>query len=357
METFKNYIASLKGHPKKVVDPFSDSPTNEKWDVVLFAGKYDPITKEEIIRIREFINEVIKNPEYNDKFSENPDIGLLSGAETEEDKLLNSKTKDLTLQERQFLTGKFFGLKLFACDFKQILYMAEFKKDDILDSRDAIGYFEDALRIIMNNFEDRNILIVIDPIDGVPVDSLNDLGIRFEDQGIKIGFMEFKHKTIMRTKRFGDIPITGELIKSLCIMDYYKPSPQDLKFLCHKFNIGAFIKEIRSIHFLADGENFLPFFMYMFPEIKIYRTDSSIESNYKFMFELLKKLYLKDEYESEDEHKNTGTIPDKGTEPGIDTEPGADLGGDLGGLGSDEGEGFDLGGSDEGDEGGLDLGL
>ena len=280
-----------------------------KWDVVLFAGDFDPITIDEKERLNQFVTNIIRNDKYKDLFSDNVDIGLLVDDE-DSSKVFSAGGYALTNQEKEYITGKLFALRVFPISYRRLKWLtiplpdkhklhfnAAFTRDNTKD--ELLTMFYPALEEIKESFDNVNVLIVIDPNQPNALPELDSITTNFEDDTIKIGFMSWKHLPHLRIKELGNIPITGDMIKATVLMDHDRPFPEDLKSFAYKYKMGHMIEYIRTLHFKVSGEHYLEAFMAMFPDIVVFDDDeTNKKSNYKFIMELLKKMYLKDGYVS-----------------------------------------------------------
>jgi hypothetical protein len=91
------------------------------------------------------------------------------------------------------------------------------------------------------------------------------------------------------------LPFNGKLIKSVVLLDYEKPNPEDLKAFSAKNGLLDYVDEIRKIHFKALGNNYSIIFELLFPDLQFYINEKSDtkEANCKFLMDLLRTMYLK----------------------------------------------------------------
>jgi hypothetical protein len=281
-----------------------------KWDVVLFAGNFSPITIDEKERINQFVTNIIRNDKYKHLFSDNVDLGLIVDDE-DASKVFSAGSYDLTNNEKEYISGKLFALRMFPISYRRLKWLtlplpdkhklhfnAAFTQQNTKD--ELLTMFYPALEEIKESFDNVNILIVIDPNQPNALPELDSVTTNFEDDTIKIGFISWKHLPRIHVKELGNIPINGDMIKATVLMDHDRPDPEYLKSFAYKYKLGHIIENIRTLHFKVTGEHYLEAFMTMFPDIVVFDDDETNKrSNYKFVMELLKKMYLKDEYVSE----------------------------------------------------------
>lgn len=300
---FREFIRTPRG------DDCDSEPTG-KWDVVLFAGVYSPITIDEKDRVDQFVKNVIRNDKYKDLFSDNVDLGLIVDDE-DSSKVFSAGSYDLTNDEKEFISGKLFALKVFPVNYRRLKWLTipipdkhklPFNASFTLEEtrNELLTMFYPALEKIKESFDNVNILIVIDPDQPNAIPELDHITTNFEDDTIKIGFMSWKHLPKLHIKELGNIPVTGDMIKAVVLMDHDRPYPEYLKSFAYKYKLGHLIEEIRTVHFKVSGEYYLEAFMELFPDVVVFDDDeTNKKANYKFIMELLKKMYLKDEYVSE----------------------------------------------------------
>jgi hypothetical protein len=291
-----------------------------KWDVVLFPGKYDPITKEEQSRIAQFVNQVIRNPQHACLFSENVELGLISDFKSEEQKLVDTIKYEMSFEDKEFITAKIFGYRMFQVNVRDLFWLAVNKskeiikttkvfgadqkfKDEPVDS-DQISYpdgvnptFDASLSELKKTFDNANILVVLDPDTNDFVQDIDDEVVTFEDESLNVGFLVWKNKKEKINRLLGGVPNIGEIIKAIVLMDHDKPDPEDLKSFAFKYNLGNYLSDIRTIHFKVNGEKYPIAFMSVFPQMVIYEIDEDNKmDNYIFVMEMMKKMFLGDEY-------------------------------------------------------------
>lgn len=281
---------------------FDDEVT--KWNVVLFAGDYNPITRLEYKRIINFVANYIKAPETRNKFSKNVNIGAIVSDVDKEEEFTSFNEYDLTLEDRKYINSKFFGLKTFPVDMKGLLLITTLSDKDRLEKYNSEVY-ERVLSDLKSNFENANILIILNPNNRNHLEDLGEIQKRLEDENITIGFLNWPGNDMHDQHLYGDlkgIDKTGRMIKAVCLMDYYRPDPENLKYFSHQYGLSEIKDDIKSIHFKVGNERYLQPFKLLFPTLSIYEEEeTNLEENTKFMFELLKKMYLKDEYDIEED--------------------------------------------------------
>jgi hypothetical protein len=255
-----------------------------KWNVILFTGEYNPICREEYHRVIEFINKYVKPNQ--SKFDENADIGFLTTAGSLND--INTKMKyDLSFEERQFLTGKFFGFKMFPIDFNELFSLAHFDKDETLQNK-----INSVSKFFKEKFEESNILIVVRPEEGNSVDDLQQVSHVFSENGLNIGFIAYDHTPVIKDEYFKRIPVNGQMIKACCIMDAERPDALSLKNFAFKYNLQEYLEKIKVMHFITKNDRYDLVFKYLFPDIKLHeRATEEHDYNLKTVMEMLKKMY------------------------------------------------------------------
>ena len=327
MTGFRNFfVASVKGHNQNA----PTEPT-KKWDVVLFVGEYNPITKDEYERIKQFVAKVI-NGDQAEKFCHDVDLGVLVNKPSDEESFFEEKQNyNLTTDEKEFITSKLFGLKMFPVSFKQLMWLTleQLDRDNTEGAKEKINEISEK---IQSSFEKANILIVLRESDSHSLTALGEIIHKFSNDNINIGFMVWSH-TPIKANYMENISCDGDMIKAVCLMDFERPAPDELKSFSYKYRLSKHLDSIRNIHFKVQGEKYLYPFMTMFPDLVIYGDEENEDkkNNYVFVMEMLKKMYLGDEYENRiqtrEEEKN----------PKI-------TGGNSSGIGG-SGGGFESGGS------------
>ena len=301
MDNFRNFLGSTP------VDR-SDYPVG-KWDVVLFTGTYGPITRDEHGRIKQFVDNIIRGDKYKHLFSQTIELGLVF--DDHDDNVIRTELDmDLNNEEKNFITTKFFGLRGFTVSYRKLKWLtipipdksklkmnADIKNDKM--KGDMMTMYTPALEDIKKNFDQVNVLIVINPEEDNALPELDHILTNFQDDTIKIGFMSWRHIAKDVVKELGNIPVTGDMIKAVVLLDHERPDPQDLKAFAYKYGLKDYIDHIRALHFRVNGEYYLEAFMNLFPDLVVYDDDeSNTKENYKVVFEILKKIYFKDNYVS-----------------------------------------------------------
>lgn len=291
-----------------------------KWDVILFPGNYDPINKEEQSRIAQFVNTVVRNEQYSHLFNENVEIGVLCEQKTDEEKLIESVKYQMSFEDKEFITAKLFGYRMFQANIKDLYWMAINKSKETIKTNkvfgseqnfkqegddyqvnypdDVVPSSENALDDLKKTFDNTNILIVIDPESMEFANEMDEEIVSFEDEDLNVGFLVWKSRKEKINKLLGGIPNNSDMIKAIVLMDFEKPEPEDLKSFAFKYNLGNYLSDIRTIHFKVNGEKYLIAFMSVFPKLVIYEDDEDNKmDNYAFIMEMLKKMFLGEEYE------------------------------------------------------------
>ena len=280
------------------VDEVPAPPMAAPWDVVLFAGDYNPITKDEYARICQFVESYIKKEA--GKFNEKVDIGLVTDYDKSyENDVANQLSYDLTIEERDFIATKFFGLKIFPVKFDKMLH---FLRDDPQSSSNP-EFMKEVNEMVVEfkeNFHGSNVLIVLRPEDAKDITQLEQIA-QVARGGLNLGFLIWKHDPASESRLFGkSIPIVGDMIKAITLLDLERPNPENIKAFAHKYKIQQWINEIRKIHFKVDNDRYLIAFRCIFPDLTISQTadDSSLDANAKVAMAMLKTMYMKNVVES-----------------------------------------------------------
>jgi hypothetical protein len=272
--SFRDYYNSKTQPP---ADPVS-------WDVVLFTGEYNPISKEEYHRINCFVNNYIRPN--SEKFKESVDIGLLTSSESLSE--INTNLKyELTFDERQFLTGKLFGLKMFPVDMKELFSLAHFDKEDRKNNTVKI-----VSSILKENFNSSNILIVLREDESTFMNEIKEISHVFSENNMNVGFVVYKHKPLVKDEFFKKINIDGRSIKACCLLDSIRPDPLELKNFAYKYNLQDTLDTIKLMHFKTGNEKYQLVFEYLFPKVKLHNIKSDEEIyDSQTLLELVKKMY------------------------------------------------------------------
>jgi len=298
---FKQYIKEVSAPEAPTpVTTDADKPVavpSQRWDVVLFAGDYNPITKEEYSRVRQFVNGFLKAPENADKFNKKVDLGLLIDYEDKKDNILtNRENYSLSLEERNFISTWLFGLKLYPIKFDEMLYLLKTSKEDFEAKQELVLKVNEMVLSLKDNFYSSNILIVLSPEHAKDIGELKEI-VAMARGGINIGFIVYEHEQSQTSDIFGTlIPITGDIIKAICLLDRDRPNPEYLKAFVHKYKIVDVFEAVKRIHFKVDNENYILAFRLVFPDITIFSADDEAsEWNARVVLEMLKNMYLKNE--------------------------------------------------------------
>lgn len=294
MSSFKKFINEKfynEGEPYPLEGNREEksSPTSVKYDLILFAGDYDPITRGEYQRVVDFVNGFFK--ENRNLFSENVEIGLVTNhSDTNEEEMVRENTYNLSLKEKQFLTTKLFGLKLYPINFSGINEIIK-----LLDTPEEKQELNETIKDLIEKFKESfltdNALIVLRPKDSINlIESISNLTAG----EINIGAMILPDKSYNMPETLSRIPMHGKIIKILALMDHFRPNPEDIRTFCYKYKIEDGIEEAKRLHFKTNNEDYFKAFSLVFPELRTTVNDDSVnEANSKVVLEMLKKMYLK----------------------------------------------------------------
>lgn len=275
------------------VDEVPTAPAANKWDVVLFAGDYNPITKDEYSRICQFVEKYIKKESH--QFGEKVDIGLVTDYDKKyENDVANKLAYDLSIEERNFISTKFFGLKLFPVNFEKMLHLL--RHDPAKASNpEFMKEVNDMIVEFKENFHGSNILIILRQEDAKDITELEKIA-NVARGGLNIGFLIWNHDPQSDSRLFGkSIPILGDIIKAIVLLDLERPNPEEIKAFAHKYKVQKWINEIQKIHFKVNNDRYIIAFRCIFPDLVISQTsdDAAIDSNARVAMEMLKTMYLK----------------------------------------------------------------
>lgn len=264
--------------------------TNTKWGVVLFVGDYNPIHKEEFKRVKNFVNKYMK--ENRDKFARNVDIGLVTDYDnSEESRLIDSNQNNLSIEERQFLTTRLFGLKLYPMQITSIAELLKFA--DTEDEKQELSEStSELIEDIKENFINSNVLLVLRPNDQMTLESVQDVAEVIKGE-VNLGVIVQEDDNKME-EFIGRVPVTGNIIKAIVLMDAKRPNPEDLKHFAYEYNLQENIEELKRIHFKTGNDRYLEAFSMVFPEIATTLKDQETsDANTRVVMEMLKQMYLK----------------------------------------------------------------
>lgn len=301
MSGFRSFfIGSVKGN-----QPPAQIDNTKKWDVVLFVGEYNPISRDEHERIKQFVAKVIKGDQAH-KFCHDVDLGVLVNQQLEEESFFQEKNNfDLSVKDKEFITSKLFGLKMFPINFKQLMWLTleQLDRDNIEGASEKIQKISNK---IQSSFEKANILIVLRESDGHSLKALGEIIHKFDNNDINIGFMVWQH-TSENNPIMENLPCDGDIIKAICLLDFDRPDPEELKSFSYKYKLSNHLDSIRSLHLKCHGEKYLLPFMSVFPDLVVYGDEEfeDKKNNYIFVMEILKKMYLGDDYENKIEGRKT----------------------------------------------------
>jgi len=281
MNDFKKFYAEKTGE------------TFEKYNVVLFVGEYNPITYDEYDRIQQFVDKVIKNPEFTNIFDDSVDVGLIINADKNAEKFTIEKKYNLSFDERNYLTTKIFGLKSIPIDLDDLELTQHLASEDEDKLKALLFKIAEELKKV---FHKCNILIVLRSQDENIKESFYELKATYEmnpETQSKIDLVIFNHKP--HVPQSINIPCNGEMVKAITLLNADKPLPEDLKTFAAKYGLLDFIDQIRKIHFKSEGYRYSLAFELVFPKMNLFTTqdEASKEANMVFMMDLLKEMYLK----------------------------------------------------------------
>lgn len=349
MSTFKTFFGNVGGMGQPSAN------VKDQWDIVLFSGTYDPITRDEHEKIKDFIKDVIKEGKNADKFSPNVEIGLLCNEDkTSQSTILDKFRYNLTNDEKEFITAKIFGLRMFPLNFKDLALLSN-SKDLTVDKEES---YKDSINNLKKSFQKANILIVLSPEDFPNNDAPDEISKKFSDEDLNIGFITWKPKPRTPVEFLGNAKMSGQVIKAICLMDFERPNPEQLKSFTYKYKLANILDLIRTIHFKVMGEKYLLAFRALFPDLVVFgdEEEDDKDTNYIFIMELLKKMYLRELYQNrvadrqeeamEEVSKDIGLTPISSSTNG--SAGGGGGGGAAGGGASASAEGGGGGASPEG---------
>jgi hypothetical protein len=260
-----------------------------KYDLLLFYGDYNPITTEEYTNIFNFINDFV--PKNKNMFSEKLEIGLLCDYK---DEYTNNETHKqeykLLLDEMQFITTKLFGLKLYPIDFKSINELIKLT-DTPYESQVLNDTIKELTVKFKRHFLHDNALVVLRPQDSIKL--LSEVS-NLTSEDINIGFMVYHNKYKEQSDLLSRIPHNSDIIKLICILDYYRPNPEDIRTFCFKYKMADMIEHAKRIHFKTSNEYYFDAFKLLFPNLNTSIDNVNVnDANLKVVFEMLKRMYLK----------------------------------------------------------------
>jgi len=278
--SFKKFLTEECGNPDMV-----------KWDVVLFFGDYSPITKKEYERVDQFVETVIKNPQWVARFADRVDVGLVADASHEEDHLELESNFQLTFEEKNFITSKLFGLKMINADITNLYETAKIparEEEFVKTAREVVDK-------LYSRFHKANILLVLRPSDRDNIKEFMKIKPYLQDENIKVGFIVFHEEPEVDMGYLRGIPCNGDTIKIITLLNAERPDPEELRGFASKFRIHNRINDIRKIHFKTGGDNYYLAFEQFFPDLKLYdvKDQESIKANYEVVLDMIKEMYLK----------------------------------------------------------------
>jgi hypothetical protein len=290
MGNFKKFLESYEVEPEQEQAP---SIPSTKWGVVLFLGEYNPINKEELSRVKQFVNDFMpNNPEM---FTERVDLGLVCDYnESEETKLKDSINYNLSLLERQFISTRLFGLKLYPIQLNsinQLLRLAD-TEDEFQELREETG---EIIEMFKENFVNSNVLVVVNPNDGFQINQVGQIANLLSGE-VNVGLMPYESKPTGIGEMLGNVPVSSSLIKAIVLMDAIRPDPEDLKHFSYMYKLQDHLETLKRIHFRTMNEHYVEAFRMVFPEVSQVQEDEDTKHwNYRIMMQMLKEMYLKEE--------------------------------------------------------------
>lgn len=278
--SFKKFLIEECGNPDMI-----------KWDVVLFFGDYSPITRTEFDRIEQFVETVIRNPQWVNRFARRVDIGLVSDVSHEEDHLELESNYQLSFDEKNYITSKLFGLKMINADITNLYEVAKIPSRE----QEFVDLAQEVVHKLQDKFHKANILLVLRPKDRDNINEFMKITPYLKDDHIKVGFVVFHEEQKEDTGYLRGIPCDGDTLKIITLLNADRPSPEELRGFASKYKIHNRINDIRKIHFKTRGENYYLAFEQFFPNLKIYdvKDQESIKANYEVVLDMLKEMYLK----------------------------------------------------------------
>ncbi len=290
-ETFYNDMVPAPETNKNDLNDSVEQPL-VKYDIILFSGDYDPIHKGEYNRIIKFVNEFI--PMNKQLFNENVEIGLIcNDIENVEEDQLKENNYELSIKEKQFLTTKLFGLKLYPVNFSGITQIIKLM-DTPQEQQELNENIHELVKKFKQSFLTNNALIVLRPSDSsILIEKISNLA----SNDMNIGTMIYPEEYYEMPYELSNIPLRGKIIKLITLMDHFRPNPEAVRTFCYTYKLKDFIEEAKRIHFRTNNENYFKVFRLLFPELRTTINDDSVnESNAIVIFEMLKKMYLKRDF-------------------------------------------------------------
>lgn len=262
-----------------------------KWETILFTGDYNPITRDEYNRITQFMQEVILKEEYSPKFEEDVELGVIidHDSSTEKETFNQRENCELMIEERKFINEKLFGLKTIPINLTELLFMVHSNDDEQqLEETKSIS------KELNKKFHNSNILIVLRPEEKMFINEFEELKPHFTDNNLNIGFMVFEHQKYIAPEPIHKTPCSGDIIKSLILLNSENPHPEAIRFFAHKYKIQDSLDYIRNLRNRFEG-NYEQVFEYLFPSLKINENEEkeTTEANVKTIMEFLRRMYIK----------------------------------------------------------------
>jgi GTPase SAR1 family protein len=293
MSSFKTFFGNVGG-----VNTNNTNKAQDYWDVVLFNGTYDPITRDEHEKVKKFIKEIVNSDKHKNKFSPTVEFGLMCNDDTSSNSAILDKFKyNLTHDEKEFISAKLFGLRMFPINFTELSMLAA----SVDKSNDTSENLENSIKDLKKSFQKANILIVLNKSDELENgNGLEEITKKFESEDLNIGFITWDPSDAEPIEFLGNTKMSGQIIKAICLMDFERPNPDELKSFCYKYKLANILDLVRTIHFKVMGEKYLLAFRSLFPDLTIFGDEEEDEKdiNYIFIMELLKKMYLRELYQN-----------------------------------------------------------
>jgi hypothetical protein len=194
----------------------------------------------------------------------------------------------LTFEERNYLTSKLFGLKLFPINFNEMFTLAKADKKEKLDmsANKAATFFKE-------NFHNANILVVLTPHEAQFIKEAKKIIHALAEKDVNVGFMIYDGKVSDGEGYFASLPNKCDMVKACCLMDAERPNPETLKTFAAKYKLSDSLGYIKEMHFKTKNDKYELAFNHLFPEIKLHETNNEdTKSNMRIVMEMIKKMYL-----------------------------------------------------------------
>jgi hypothetical protein len=233
----------------------------------------------------QFISTYVK--ENRNQFADDVDVGLLTDDETSSYSRSQMET-NLSFEERQYISGKLFGFKMFPMNFGNLFALAHYNESD--ETHDKLDFIK---KFITENFsQNTNILIVLRPGEAKYEDDVADISKTLHAVGVNIGFMEYMHDIKPSHEYFSKIPVTSAMIKATCLLDAVRPDAISLKHFSYKYGLEQHLDKIRMLHFMTRNSRYDVVFKHLFPSIKLHSKDiDENDHNIKAVMEMIKNMF------------------------------------------------------------------